>query len=186
MATGFIYSPSEIVRRVDELIDLFREAREAAKASKNYSDSQLSLSDGAGTQLFNELISIQGSLGVILDKTILNLLTELNKNIRLPQAIYTAGSLGPDITAFNIDVDDGASGATISVVGSGDPDFDNANSPIIANDEITLTNAEDAVNNGTFTVASRTSTVITLSAVISGGVDNANDKTVVITTVERA
>jgi len=186
MATGFVYSTSERVRRVDEIISLFATVRSSLVDAVIYETEHLARFDGntGANPLSGALALIAKSASQLSKTTIQNLLTELNINITLFQGVFTVNSMGIDITAFDLDVDDGSSKATITRVGSGDPKFLTS---FAAGDQRTLSNSEDAVNNGTFTVdAATTDTVITLDAVISGGVDNANDKSMVITLIKKA
>lgn len=184
MATGFIYSTSERVRRVDEILSLLAVVRSALVDAVIYESEHLARFDGnLGGTLSGGLSSVSQSAAQLSKTTITNLLTELNVNISLFQGVYTAKSMGPDLTAFNLDVDNGASKATITRVGSADPNF---LASFAAGDQLTLSNCENAVNNGTFTIDTLTSTVITLDAVISGGIDNADDKSMVITLIKKA
>jgi len=182
MATGFVYSARERLRRMDEMTRLLNDARSSLEEALIFETEALSLPSGA-LSLASEMGSIYQGAAQITKITFLNLLTEFNINVALAQGIFTANSLGPNLTAFNIDADDGASGATITRVGTLDPNFGGS---FAAGDQLTLTNCEDSANNGTFTLGAVAATILTLDAPISGGVDNPDDKTVVITLIKKA
>lgn len=181
--TGKTYSTSERLRMLDEMLALLREARVGIVKADEYQQNLLSDVDG-GVNMNIEMVGLLGPSAQVTRVTVLNMLTEYNINAFFAQLILTSSSLGVDVTALDIDVDNGASKATITSVGSGTPSF---NSQLAAGDTITITNAENAVNNGTYTLdINSTATVITLDAVISGGVDNTNDKSMVITRIDAA